>query len=112
MAITTQTADRVGVAAGTETIVDLKGMWIGLVVLNVFYLIVRIYEQIFGWRAGLNSFAPSSRPIGCRSCGRKFRWSSSRVSALPAICGRRATATSTPSLRVRSFVVLWCWFSG
>jgi methane/ammonia monooxygenase subunit C len=26
--------------------------------LNVFYLIVRIYEQVFGWRAGLDSFAP------------------------------------------------------
>ena len=24
----------------------------------VFYLIVRVYEQIFGWRAGLDSFAP------------------------------------------------------
>ena len=33
-------------------------MWIGLAVLNVFYLIVRIYEQIYGWRAGLDSFAP------------------------------------------------------
>jgi len=25
---------------------------------ETFYLIVRIYEQIFGWRAGLDSFAP------------------------------------------------------
>ena len=33
-------------------------MWIGLVVLDVFYLIVRIYEQVYGWRAGLDSFAP------------------------------------------------------
>src|SRR5512136_1565811 len=45
--------------AATETaVVDLRGMWIGLAVLNVFYLIVRIYEQIYGWRAGLDSFAP------------------------------------------------------
>ncbi|WP_456299339.1 methane monooxygenase/ammonia monooxygenase subunit C, partial [Methylocystis silviterrae] len=33
-------------------------MWIGLAVLNGFYLVVRIYEQIYGWRAGLDSFAP------------------------------------------------------
>ena len=26
--------------------------------MTVFYLIVRVYEQIFGWRAGLDSFAP------------------------------------------------------
>src|SRR5208283_214212 len=56
MSSTTETA--AGAAAGTDAIVDLKGMWIGLAVLNVFYLIVRIYEQIFGWRAGLDSFAP------------------------------------------------------
>ena len=56
MSSTTSTA--AGAAAGTDTIVDLRGMWIGLLVLNVFYLIVRIYEQIYGWRAGLDSFAP------------------------------------------------------
>ena len=50
--------DRVGVQVGPDVIVDLKPMWIGLVVLNSFYLIVRIYEQIYGWRAGLDSFAP------------------------------------------------------
>lgn len=44
--------------AGADKIVDLRGLWIGLAVLNVFYLIVRIYEQIYGWRAGLDSFAP------------------------------------------------------
>src|SRR3974390_1019858 len=83
MSSTTSTA--AGAAAGTDTIVDLKGMWIGLVVLNVFYLIVRIYEQIYGWRAGLSPFAPERRsyrlgvdpvdgdpagaPLGHRPCG-------------------------------------------
>ena len=56
MSSTTETA--AGAAAGTDTVVDLRGMWIGLVVLDVFYLIVRVYEQVYGWRAGLNSFAP------------------------------------------------------
>ncbi len=56
MSSTTETA--AGAAAGTDTVVDLRGMWIGLVVLDVFYLIVRIYEQVYGWRAGLDSFAP------------------------------------------------------
>jgi len=56
MSSTTDTAARA--AAGTEAVVDLKGMWIGLAVLNGFYLVVRIYEQIYGWRAGLDSFAP------------------------------------------------------
>ena len=57
MSITTERAGAAGVAA-EERIVDLKGMWIGLAVLNGFYLVVRIYEQIYGWRAGLDSFAP------------------------------------------------------
>ena len=56
MSVTTETS--AGAAAGSDAIVDLKGMWIGVAGLNIFYLIVRIYEQIFGWRAGLNSFAP------------------------------------------------------
>ncbi len=56
MSSTTETA--AGAAAGTDTVVDLRGMWIGLVVLDVFYLIVRVYEQVYGWRAGLDSFAP------------------------------------------------------
>jgi methane/ammonia monooxygenase subunit C len=56
MSVTTET--RVGAAAEVGAIVDLKGMWIGVAALNVFYLIVRIYEQIYGWRAGLDSFAP------------------------------------------------------
>ena len=51
----------VGAAAGTESVVDLRGLWIGLATLNIFYLIVRIYEQIFGWRAGLDSFAPGKQ---------------------------------------------------
>jgi methane/ammonia monooxygenase subunit C len=56
MSETTQSA--VGAIERAEPIVDLRGMWIGLAVLNGFYLVVRIYEQIFGWRAGLDSFAP------------------------------------------------------
>ena len=61
MSLATDTAartDRGAAAVGDDVIVDLKPMWIGLAVLNVFYLIVRVYEQIYGWRAGLDSFAP------------------------------------------------------
>ena len=52
------TSAAAGAAAEVESVVDLRGMWIGLALLNTFYLIVRIYEQIYGWRAGLDSFAP------------------------------------------------------
>ena len=47
-----------GVRDDADVIINLKPMWIGLGVMTVFYMIVRVYEQIFGWRAGLNSFAP------------------------------------------------------
>ncbi|ATQ66668.1 MULTISPECIES: bacterial ammonia monooxygenase, subunit AmoC [Methylosinus] len=56
MSVTTETT--AGAAAGSDAIVDLRGMWVGVAGLNIFYLIVRIYEQIYGWRAGLDSFAP------------------------------------------------------
>ncbi|MGJ0503704.1 MAG: methane monooxygenase/ammonia monooxygenase subunit C, partial [Methylocystis sp.] len=56
MSITTQSA--AGAIDRAQPVIDLKGMWIGLAVLNGFYLVVRIYEQIYGWRAGLDSFAP------------------------------------------------------
>jgi methane/ammonia monooxygenase subunit C len=55
----TSTATTVaGVKDDADAIIDLKPMYIGLAVMTVFYLIVRVYEQIFGWRAGLDSFAP------------------------------------------------------
>ncbi|TXT42509.1 MAG: pmoC [Methylocystaceae bacterium] len=56
MSVTTEVAGRS--RAEVEKVVDLRGMWIGLAVMNGFYLVVRIYEQIYGWRAGLDSFAP------------------------------------------------------
>jgi methane/ammonia monooxygenase subunit C len=57
MSVVKQTATAVATDVDTQ-VVDLRGMWIGLALLNVFYLIVRIYEQVYGWRAGLDSFAP------------------------------------------------------
>ena len=56
MSLSTQTAS--GAVAAEKPVVDLRGMWIGLALLNSFYLLVRVYEQIYGWRAGLDSFAP------------------------------------------------------
>ncbi|CAN2534706.1 MAG TPA: bacterial ammonia monooxygenase, subunit AmoC [Methylosinus sp.] len=58
MSLTTETAGRAGVADDVDAIVNMKPFWIGAAALCTFYLIVRIYEQIFGWRAGLDSFAP------------------------------------------------------
>jgi methane/ammonia monooxygenase subunit C len=52
MSLSTETA--AGAVGRPDVIVDLKPLWFGLAGLNCFYLIVRIYEQIFGWRAGLS----------------------------------------------------------
>ena len=57
MSVVKQSATAVAADVDTQ-VVDLRGMWIGIALLNVFYLIVRIYEQVYGWRAGLDSFAP------------------------------------------------------
>ena len=50
--MTSTTTTAVGVKDDADAIINLKPM-IGLSVMTVFYLIVRVYEQIFGWRAGL-----------------------------------------------------------
>ena len=46
-------------AAGfTNAFNDRRPLWIGLTALTLLVLAIRIYEQIFGWSAGLDSFAP------------------------------------------------------
>jgi len=99
MISTTETA--AGAAAGTDTVVDLRGMWIGLVVLDVFYLIVRIYEQVFGWRAGLDSFAPEFQTYWLSILWTEIPLELVSALAWPAICGRPAIATSTRLRRAR-----------
>jgi methane/ammonia monooxygenase subunit C len=47
MSLSTQSVRTTGVAVDTDAIVDLRGMWIGVVILNVFYPIVRGYGWIF-----------------------------------------------------------------
>ena len=42
-----------------EDLFNPKNLYIGLAAMFVFYLVVRIYEQIFGWSAGLDAFAPA-----------------------------------------------------
>jgi len=48
--------------AEKSDVVYLRGMWIGLALLNCFYLNVCIYEHVYGWIAGVDSFAPSLQP--------------------------------------------------
>jgi len=48
-------------AAGAEevdVIVNYKPAYIAMFCLGMFYVGIRIYEQYFGWKAGLDSFAP------------------------------------------------------
>jgi methane/ammonia monooxygenase subunit C len=45
-------------AAAALPIINLKPALIGVAGLSTFYLIVRIYEQYYGWYAGLDSFDP------------------------------------------------------
>ncbi|WP_159726922.1 bacterial ammonia monooxygenase, subunit AmoC [Methylosinus sp. Ce-a6] len=57
MSLTVETVESRVVDEST-VIVNLKPMWIGLAGLVTIYATARIYEQVFGWRAGLDSFAP------------------------------------------------------
>jgi len=53
---------------------SLKTLWIGLGFLLGLVLLLRIYEQIFGWNAGLDSFAPEFQII----------WGNLLIVAVPA----------------------------
>jgi methane/ammonia monooxygenase subunit C len=58
--ITETTPGRAEEAASSaaKLVWDPKPMAIGTIALTVFYIGVRIYEQVFGWYAGLDSFSP------------------------------------------------------
>ena len=45
-------------AEQADVIVNYKPAYIAMFCLGVFYVGIRIYEQYFGWKAGLDSFAP------------------------------------------------------
>ena len=59
MSLVTGTA-RTGEAAAVGEAPLFNGMpvVIGVAAICTFYVCVRIYEQVFGWYAGLDSFAP------------------------------------------------------
>ena len=65
MSLVTGTA-RTGEAAAVAEAPLLNGtpVIIGVAAICTFYVCVRIYEQVFGWYAGLDSFAPEFTPIG------------------------------------------------
>ena len=54
-----RTGTTVEAGAVGEDLLPLKNLFIGLGVMFAFYLVVRIYEQIYGWSAGLDAFAPA-----------------------------------------------------
>ncbi len=59
MSLVTGTARTGEAAAVAEApLLDGRVAIIGTLAICTFYVGVRIYEQIFGWYAGLNSFAP------------------------------------------------------
>lgn len=55
---TTDKAVSAAQAGEVDTIVNFKPAYITMGVMLVFYVGIRIYEQYFGWKAGLDSFAP------------------------------------------------------
>ncbi|MGA8171824.1 MAG: methane monooxygenase/ammonia monooxygenase subunit C [Methylocystis sp.] len=51
-------ATEAGAATAAQKPMNLKTLWIGLGVVLGFAALTRIYEQLFGWSQGLDSFAP------------------------------------------------------
>jgi len=51
-------AEARSVARSAERIIDTRPVLIGVAVLMLFVAILRLYEQLFAWRFGLDSFSP------------------------------------------------------
>jgi methane/ammonia monooxygenase subunit C len=47
-----------GVGAADKPLLDVKWLTFAFVIYTVFYMWVRWYEGVYGWSAGLDSFAP------------------------------------------------------
>jgi methane/ammonia monooxygenase subunit C len=45
-------------ASEIDSVVNYRPAYIAMLCLGFFYVGIRIYEQYFGWKAGLDSFAP------------------------------------------------------
>ena len=55
-------------AAAERPLIDLKWTWIATVAICAFFIGVREYEQMFGWKAGMELRTLASfRHTGCRS---------------------------------------------
>jgi len=44
-------------AAAERPLIDLKWTWIATVAICAFFIGVREYEQMFGWKAGMDSYS-------------------------------------------------------
>ena len=64
MSLTTEKAAGSVRAAESDSIVNYWPAYWTMICLFVFYVTIRIYEQYFGWKAGLDFSLRSSRPIG------------------------------------------------
>ncbi len=60
MTLITDTAQRpaAAIVSVDRPVADLRPLWIAGVAICAFYVGVRIYEQAFGWYAGLDAFSP------------------------------------------------------
>ena len=50
--------DAAGVARKADRIIDRKPVLFGVAALTLFVAFLRLYEQLYGWNAGLDSFSP------------------------------------------------------
>jgi methane/ammonia monooxygenase subunit C len=58
MSLATEKAAGAEQVAKSDTIVNYWPYYWAMIALFVFYVSIRIYEQYFGWKAGLDSFSP------------------------------------------------------
>ena len=60
-------ASGAGATTATQAPFSLKTLWIGAGIVLAFTLLVRLYEQLFGFSDGLDSFSPEFQLVLAKS---------------------------------------------
>jgi methane/ammonia monooxygenase subunit C len=110
--MSTTKTDAVSVAQHAERIVDTRPVLIGVFAITLFAAFLRLYEQLFGWNAGLDSFTPEFQIYWTNLLNTSVVVSIFSGGALVAYLWRtrdRDLAKLTPALEMRRLLYLVQW---
>lgn len=108
------TTDTTLSAQRAAPIVNIRPLLFGIVALAFFVVLLRVYEQAFGWTAGLDSFSPEFQIYWIRLLQGSIALSALGGAALTGYLWRtrdRNMSNLSPATEVRRYVYLVQWLT-